>query len=862
MKQQAIQRCALLGLFLVCGCAGVGAKRSSTQSTGGNLEGTVVTRSPTSGSSREATARITIDVNRPGIELPPKFYGLMIEEINHSFDGGLYPELIQNRTFQDDGSNPIHWSPLGSAKIVLDRSEPVNAANPVCLRVDLSGDGTGGAANDGYWGIPVKPATNYVVSFYARGAGGFAGPVTAVLIGDDGTEFAKATTRDVDGTWTKYSLTLRTTADVTPTSHARFALSATGTGSVSFNLVSLMPPTYLDAPGGLRPDLMKMLAELRPAFVRLPGGNYLEGNTLDTRFDWKKQIGPVELRLGHTGCWGYRGSDAMGLPQMLLMCRQLNAEPLLAVFAGLTLRQGAVKTGPALQPFVDEALEEIEYLTGGPSTPWGSKRVADGLAEPFKLTYVEIGNEDWTDGEASYDARFTQMYDAIRAKYPHLKIIATAQVKSRTPDLYDDHFYQSPAATVTDAGHYDAPEKSDAAANVSYSGGHFRGTFTRGQVPEVLCGEWATQNGQPTPTLRATLADAVWLMGIERNADLVRMECYAPLLANVNPKAWQWPTNLIGYNAMSAFGSPSYYAQVMFAQNKVDRLLPIAVEAPELPVAPAQAPRGAVGLGAWRTDVEYKDLSVTATDGSVLLSSREAEDLRRWTFGDGQWVSHDGILKPAERGVSWGTVGDADWQDYTVHLKARKTAGEEGFLLLWHAADVDTYNWLNVGAWGNSGTAAQIAREGGRVVYGKPSTFRPQTGIWYDFRIEVSGHTVRFYVDDKLIVEAADPAPPPRGKTLYAGAGYLTASDEVIIKVVNFGDKPIDATLNLCGVWSVRPEAKLTVLRGEPGDTNSIDAPTKVAPTQETISDASAAMQRTFPPNSLTLLRLQVGPGR
>ena len=858
MKQPAIQLWISLGLFLACGCTGLDAKRTSTKTMGGEPPRTIVTQVSTHRSAPEATAKITIDFDKPGIEMPPTFYGLMIEEINHSFDGGLHPELIQNRTFQDDASNPAHWSPLGSARIVLDHSDPVNAAKPVCLRVDLSGDGAGGAANDGFWGIPVKPETKYAVTFHAKGAGGFAGPVTAALVGDDGTEFAKATTGDVDGTWRKYSLTLSTTADVKPSAKARFVLSATGTGSVSFNLVSLMPPTYLDTPGGLRADLMKMLADLKPSFIRLPGGNYLEGNTFETRFDWKKQIGSADLRPGHLGCWGYRSSDAMGLPQMLLMCRQLKAEPVLALFAGYTLRERAVKAGPDLQRFVDEALEEIEYVTGGPDTPWGKKRIADGLAEPFKLTYVEVGNEDWSDKPASYDARFTQMYDAIKARYPHLKIIATAPVQSRTPDLYDDHFYQGPAAMATDAGHYDMPEESGAAANLSYSDGHFHGTFARGKVPQVLCGEWATQNGQPTPTLRAALGDAVWLMGMERNADLITMQCYAPLLANVNPKAWQWPTNLIGYDAMSAFGSPSYYAQVMFAQNKVERLLPTVVQAPNLRAAPEQAPHGAVGLGTWRTDVEYKDLSVVAADGTILLTPKKAADLNQWTFGSGKWVSQDGIIRSAEREVSWGTIGDPSWQDYTIHLKARKLGGEEGFLLLWHAADADTYNWLNVGGWGNSGTATQIAREGARLVYGPRSTFRPQTGIWYDFRIEVSGNTVRCYLDNQSILEATDPPSPPPLKTVYAGAGYVAASEEAVVKVVNFSGRPVDTTIELHGVQSVGPEAKLTLLGGDPADINTIQSPTKVAPKEEMISSASATMQRTFPPYSLTLLRLKV----
>ena len=606
-------------------------------------------------------ARVDIDVNKPGAAIPPSFYGLMTEEINHSYDGGLFAEVIQNRTFQDPlppmrgrkrppqdvpADPPIHWSLVqdngGQASMHTDRTDPVNAALPISLRLDLSG-GRAGVANDGYWGIPIRPDTTYTASFYVKSGGGFAGPVTAALITDDGNvTVAKADSEPITAQWKKYTVTLTTAHDAPTTAKARFALLASGSGSVSFSLVSLFPPTYMDTPGGLRADLMKLMADMHPAFIRLPGGNYLEGDTFPTRFNWKQMIGAADQRPGHMGCWSYRSSDGFGLPQYLLWCKQLNAEPVLAVFAGYTLNHDHVDAGPKLQQYVDEALEEIEYVSGPADSTWGKRRAEDGFTEPFALHYLEVGNEDWFDRSGSYDGRFTQFFDAIKSKYPQLKIIATAPVKTRTPDLIDDHYYRSARQMAFDWRHYD------------------RGTEEQNRKyprngPQIFVGEWATQEGRPTPDLNAGLADAAWLMGLEHNADLIPIECYAPLLVNVNPEdatkgypqGWQWPTNLIGYDALNSFGSPSYYAQAMLGQNKGDVVLPVKMTVPPTIAATEPAPHGMVGVGTWHTQVEYKDIVVTAPGGNTLLTADLTKDTNGWHFTGPKWNLQDQVLKPS-----------------------------------------------------------------------------------------------------------------------------------------------------------------------------------------------------------------------
>jgi alpha-L-arabinofuranosidase len=821
-----------------------------------------------------AAATLDIDVNKPGPAIPPRFFGLMTEEINHSYDGGLFAELIQNRTFQDPAPPgrkpaprdlPTHWSLIGNGKASIDREDPVNDALPISLRLDLSGS-TAGVANDGYWGIPVRPDTTYTASFYAKGSGGFSGPLTASLVTDDGDiTVVKADTPPIAGGWRKYTVKLTTGHDAPTTAKARFVLSASGTGSVSFSLVSLFPPTYQNVPNGLRPDLMKLLADLHPAFLRFPGGNYLEGRDFENRFNWKQMIGPAERRPGHMGCWGYRSSDAFGLPEFLLWCKQLNLEPVLAVFAGYVLNRQHVEAGsPEMARYTEEALQEIEYISGPADSEWGKKRAADGFPEPFPLRYVEIGNEDWFDRSGSYDGRFTQMARAIRARYPQIKIIATAPVKSFTPDLYDDHFYRSARQLMVQARQYDRP--AGPAAPLRFAGGSFSGRQPDGI--QTFVGEWAAQEGRPTPDLNAALADAAFVMGLEKNADTVVMECYAPLLVNVSPedpvrgypRAWQWPTNLIGYDALRSFGSPSYYAQVMLGQNKGDVVLPAELQVARVARATEPAPHGSIGGGTWHTQVEYKDIVVTAPDGSTLWTADLTGDTRGWQFTGGKWDLQDQAIQPrAADSESWAIAGDPDWTDYTIHLLARKRGGREGFIVLWHATDGGTYNWWNVGGWRNTMTRCEAAEEGGREPYGPSSPFRVETGRWYDLRLEVRGRHVRGFVDGNLVTEATQEprmAPTPT----FASATYAMASHTVIVKVVNAGKDPLDMAINLRGAGHVDPNGTATVLAGDPRAVNTVEQPTNVAPESEAVTDASASFRRTFPPHSFTLLRLTASP--
>jgi alpha-N-arabinofuranosidase len=493
---------------------------------------------------------LAIEVDHPTAKVSPMLYGLMTEEINFSYDGGLYGELVRDRTIGQGWRALTHWTMVvrgdSMVEITADQETGPSTALPRSLKVSVTAAteaAPAGVQNDGYWGIPVRPQTSYTGSFYAK-TDSAGVPVTVSLVNDaTGATAATATVTGLTGDWKQYNFTLKT-AQVAVSSNNHLILTIPRPATVWFDLVSLFPPTYHGRPFGNRIDLMDKLAAMHPRFLRLPGGNYLEGDHIPERFEWKKTIGPWVDRPTHPSPWRYRSSDGMGLLEFMEWCEDLKIEPVLAVYAGYSMAQEHVEPGTALEPYIQDALDEIEFVSGDAGTRWGAERAKNGHAAPFPLHYVEIGNEDFFDRSGSYDGRYAQYYKEIKQRYPDLQLIATAPIKSIKPDVLDEHFYMSAEKSFSDAGHYDKTDRSG---------------------PKIFVGEWATREGEPTPNLQSALGDAAWMTGMERNSDIVIMASYAPLFVNVNPGGMQWESDLIGYDALTSYGSPSYWAQVMFA---------------------------------------------------------------------------------------------------------------------------------------------------------------------------------------------------------------------------------------------------------------------------------------------------------
>lgn len=583
----------------------------------------------------------TVDASHAAGSVSPRLYGLMTEEINHSYDGGLYAELIRNRAFLDDRNSPAHWSVVNgngtAAEIALDSTQPFNDKLTTSLRLTVAQadkKNPAGVANSGYWGIPVQPHTHYRATILARAGANFAGPITVSIVGDDDQKvYASGKISGLSAEWKHFTVVLKT-GGVAPTAKTHFVMTLDKPGTVWFAMVSLFPPTWNDRPNGLRKDIMQMLVDMNPKFLRFPGGNYVEGDTIATRFEWKNTIGPIEERHGHQCPWGYRSTDGMGLLEFLEWCEDMKAEPLLAVYAGYSLRHVHVNPGADLEPYVQDALDEIEYVTGDTNTKWGAERAKDGHPAPFTLHYVEIGNEDWFDKSGSYEQRFAQFTTAIKSRYPQLKTISTIgndqseriRVHDTKPDVTDEHYYRSVDEFLRMSPNY--------ARSYDRNG------------PEIFVGEWAayetpfvpwdkrSQGEAPTPSLKSAIGDAAFMAAMERNSDLIKMQCYAPLFVNVNPGARQWRPDLIGYDAISVYGSPSYYAIEMFSRNLGDEIL--STEPQETSVqgsATRDSKTGEIFLKlvnpeatAAQLNIEIKGVQALASKASAITLSGNPDD--------------------------------------------------------------------------------------------------------------------------------------------------------------------------------------------------------------------------------------------
>ena len=591
-------------------------------------------------------ATLTVDAGHTTAAVNPTQFGHIVEDINHSVEGGLSANVVRNSTMKEGTANPpSSWTPAGSGAVSADTTTPLNAANATSLRLDLVPGERAGAANAGFYGIGVRPKTTYAVSFWARATAGFTGPLTVSLESTTGPSYAVATVRGLSTGWKQFTTRL-TTGDSAPVSTTnRFVIAATGTAagqSVWLNVVRCLGPTFASR-GGIRQDLQQLLAATRPGFFRVPGGNYLEGNVLANRFAWKDTVGPVERRPGHRNdAWGYWSTDQFGLLSYLEMAEQAGAEPMLAVFAGYTL-DGTETPAAELAPYVQEALDEIEYVIGSVRTKWGAQRAADGHPAPFPLRYVEIGNEDFFDNSGSYNAyRYPAFYDAIKARYPGLQVVATTGVTTRPMDVLDDHYYQSdPASFAALATRYDATDRNG---------------------PKILVGEYGVTNGtatNPTGNLAGALAEASFLTGTVRNADLVIGSAYAPALTSVDN--WQWSSNLIGFNAVSSYGSPSYQVLKMFGTLTGDHVVPSSLTGADPAVQ--QVATRTVGGDVYVTVVNRSAAQVTAQVNTTGAAGVAATATTTTLTGDP--AARNSITAPATIQPVTGTVGAGPSFPYT-----------------------------------------------------------------------------------------------------------------------------------------------------------------------------------------------------
>lgn len=768
-------------------------------------------------------ATITLQVDQPGCRVSPHLYGIFFEDINLSADGGIYPEQVRNRNFED-ADQPDHWTMVGSGlaklELSIDRAHPVGPKNPRSLKVAIRepGNGRAGVANGGFYGMGVVKGDRYLLAFDARSDGGFTGPITVTLESTDGLVYAQEKFNKLASTWKNFTATL--TARATDP-RARLVISADKPGTFWLDMVSLTPQeTWKDH--GLRPDLMEMLVGLKPAFNRFPGGCWVEGDTMKEAYRWKQTIGDPSERRTQRNIWGYEATHGVGYHEYLVLCEDLGCEPLFVVNCGMSHKESVPMD--KMEEFVQDALDAIEYANGPADSTWGALRAKAGHPAPFHMKYVEIGNEN---GGKAYAERWPLFVKAIKARYPDMQLIANhwagGYPHAPMPEIVDEHYYSTPEFFMQRADMYDKYDRKG---------------------PKIYVGEYAVTREAGLGNLRGAVGEAAFMTGMERNSDVVVMSSYAPLFCNANHK--RWPINLINYDSYRRFGIPSYYVQQMFAQNRGDVVLPVAVDAPLTEAAPRG---GAIGVGTWLTQAEFKDIRVTR-DGETLAAP-ELKDTKGWKLlGEGDWKARDGVLTQSAKAENVRAVfGDKQWTDYTLSLKARKLGGEEGFLILFRNQRDGDKAWWNIGGWGNKRHGLEMGGLEDQQVDG-----HIETGRWYDLRVELKGGSVKCFLDGKLIHDAKTPGL----KSLHASATREDGTGDVIIKVVNVAGTSQEVDLKLAGISSVAGPATAIVLTSESAtDENTLEEPAKVTPKTQTLKVSGPNFRHSFPGNSVTVIRLR-----
>ncbi|KAF8962335.1 alfa-L-arabinofuranosidase precursor [Flammula alnicola] len=525
----------------------------------------------------QTTVSISATASHP---VPTTMFGQMFEDISHSGDGGLYAELLQNRAFQlvTPGTTAAlaGWKSINSSVAVIAETTPVSSALPNALQLTVpAGNIVGvGFANVGNSGLQITPGNVYKASFYYRfpAASQFRDNLVVSLQDGVGT-ILTSTKISISGSqtaWKQVQVSLST--NLTPGSFANmFAITVNGNSAagenINFAMLSLFPPTFKNRENGMRIDIAEALAEMKPSFFRLPGGNNLEGQTFATRWQWNNTIGPLVDRPGRVGDWSYINTDGLGLMEYFHWCEDLGMEAIMAVWAGYSL-SGASLPENQLGPYIQQAIDQINFVIGDPAkSAAAAQRAALGHPAPFPLKYVEVGNEDFF-AATSYVYRWHDFVTALQAEFPDLHFIATSDtfnpILSPNPTEYDIHVYQTPTWFAQNSFIYDGFERN----GTKYFEGEYAAISTNANN---LFGSPA-QGRLTFPTMQSAAGEAAFMTGLERNSDIVFAASYAPLLGHVTNN--QWTPNLLAFDAGNVYRSTSFYVQKLFSVNRGDEYLP------------------------------------------------------------------------------------------------------------------------------------------------------------------------------------------------------------------------------------------------------------------------------------------------
>jgi alpha-L-arabinofuranosidase len=829
------------------------------------LAGSAAPATPASagGHSTDPDYTVTVAPRARGAAIGDAMYGVFLEDINFAADGGLYAELVRNRSFEfrpvDNASyTPMTaWTPVSEAGgagtvTTVDDTARLNERNRTYLEVGLTNPGQGwyGVRNSGYnTGVALRAGATYDFSVWARSDASSGTPLSVSLRDPAGVLLAAPARISVRGdSWSRYTarLTARRTTDV-----ARLSVLAGGAGTLRLDMVSLFPrDTFHHRANGLRRDLAEKVAALHPGFLRFPGGCLVNTGShygydaasnwpRSRSYQWKDTVGPVETRPTNANFWGYNQSYGLGYYEYFQFAADIGAMPLPVVPALVTgCGQNRATDDPVLlQRHIQDTLDLIEFANGPATSTWGALRARMGHPAPFGLTHIAVGNEE--NLPDAYFANFEKFRAAIAAKYPRITVVGNsgpddqgatfdalwAKNRAAGVAMVDEHYYNSPTWFLQNNARYDGYDRNG---------------------PKVFLGEYASLDS----TLVNALSEAAYMTGLERNADVVKMASYAPLLANVDHVQWQ--PDLIWFDNDESWGSTSYQVQKLFMNNVGDRVVPSTATGPVIQPRPIT---GAIGLSTWATAATYDDVRVTAPDGTVLFSDDFSAGAGQWTpvTNRGAWSVVNGAYVQSDT-VALDTLvkaGNVTSTDYDLTLNATKNAGAEGFLVAFGVQESGEFYWWNLGGWNNTQGAVEKGVGGAKeIVIAKPNTIA--TGTTYDIRIAVRGTKVTLYLDGQVWGSFDD------NRVSVPFAQVVTRDDgtgDLIVKVVNAQDTPAVTKVDLGG-RRVAGSARMTVITGDPQAQNTRSAQ-PIQPVTSTVRGIASTFTRTFAANSVTFLRIR-----
>jgi len=533
-----------------------------------------------------AQNRLTVQVNKPTADIQPTMWGIFFEDINLAADGGIYAELVKNRSFEF--SKPLMGWKVQQKKAVEGAVQVVNRpekedTNPRYLQVTLQ-QATGhdlGLTNEGFRGMGIKKDITYTFSVLYRQPSA-TGKLNIELAGAQNEVLGSAslTPALADNQWHKQSVSFKANGT---DPKAKLNIWFEGDGKIDLDMLSLFPSdTWKNRPGGLRADLVQLLADLKPGFIRFPGGCIVEGFDLAQRYQWKKTVGAVEDRHLIINRWNtefsnrstpdYFQSFGLGFFEYFQLAEDIGAEPLPILNCGMACQFNSAELVPTgqIDPYVQDALDLIEFANGSTDTKWGKLRAEMGHPAPFNLKMMGVGNENWGP---QYVERLKIFTKAIKDKYPGFQLVNSSgtdpsgdrfdylngELRKMNADLIDEHYYRSPEWFLSNASRYDNYPRTGSKVFAGEYASHCDNSFV----------------GAARNNWKAALSEAAFMTGLERNADVVSMASYAPLFAHL--EGWQWAPDLIWYDNLHAYGTPSYYVQKLYSNNKGNKVVPITL---------------------------------------------------------------------------------------------------------------------------------------------------------------------------------------------------------------------------------------------------------------------------------------------